>query len=149
MGQDSKHQKVGRVGARELEELGTEDGMGDLGSGVGTEGVTGVRQSWDRRVRTRSWDRGCDRIPPKMRRESWDRRVGTRSWDQRVGTGGCVGSLLEVGPESSDRRVGTQELGPGVGTRGLGPGVPGGSVGGGAREFGPENWDQRVQSREL
>ena len=54
MGRDSKHQKVGRVGARELEELGTEDGMGDLGSGVGTEGVTGVRQSRDRRVRTRS-----------------------------------------------------------------------------------------------
>ena len=39
MGQDSKHQKVRRVGARELEELGTEDGMGDLGSGVGTEGA--------------------------------------------------------------------------------------------------------------
>jgi hypothetical protein len=105
LGPESWDQRVGRVGTR----------------------------SCDRRVRTRSWDRGCDGSPPKMRRESWDRRVGTRSWDQRVGTGGCVASLLEVGPESSDRRVGTKELGPGVGTRGLGP----------------ESWDQRVQSREL
>ena len=95
MGQDSKDQKVGRVGARELEELGTEDGMGDLGSGVGTVGVTKVRQSWDRRVGTRRWGQRIRTRGQKIVRGGGQRartgELGPKNSEHRVGAGGALG----------------------------------------------------------
>jgi hypothetical protein len=49
---------------------------------------------------------------------------------------------------------GARELGPeswdqGVRSRELGPGERSESAGGGATEFGPESWDQRVETRDL
>ena len=90
---------------------------------MGPKGVWGVcrkwgqefgPESWDQRVGNRSWDQ-------ELGPEGWGRRVATKDWDQRDGAGGCVESLMEVESKSSDRRVGTKELGPGVGARGLGP----------------------------
>ena len=54
-----------------------------------------------------------------------DRRVGTKEFGAESWDRGSVRSLPEVGPQSSDLRVGTRELGP---------------------ELGSESWDRTPES---